>query len=295
MTKLLSNIIKWNCINFEENGLHVINSNQTNKENIHFSGDDNSRVIAGVHIASPQEIADNFIKKEDKSSKAAEFVDGMNVVNYDKIMEKERERIALEADSLISNAKEIAKAKIDEANSLAEDIKGNAFEEGKREGFEAGLLEGQEELLKKEAEIRKSEEDIIVRKNELEDEYQRKIVSLEPFFAELTISLLGKITGICVENKKDIILHLIKNGLDDIGKSKRYFIHVSSEDWTVVNEARDKIASSLPIDTSIEIIEDKDLTINQCFIETDTKMIDSSLDTQLRNLIEDLKLLSSSK
>ncbi len=295
MTKLLSNIIKWNYINFDENGKHVIDSDHRNKLFSTLADEAEQKLIAGIHIASPQEIADNFLKREEVPDKDAEFISGMNVINYDKIMEEERERIAEKADSLISNAEEKVKMLIDEANSQVDSIKARAFEEGKAEGFEAGFLEGQESLLQKEAEIGIKEKDLIARQNELEIGYQNKVLELEPFFTELTMSLIEKITGIVVENKKDVILYLIKNGMEDAGQNQHFFIHVSSEDLPVVKQAKESIEEELLDGAVIDIVEDVALTANQCIIETNTKMIDSSLDIVLRNLIEDLRILSITK
>ena len=44
---------------------------------------------------------------------------------------------------------------------------------------------------------------------------------------------------------------------------------------------------------SLEIISDLSLEGNQCIIETDTGIFDCSMDVQLKNLIKDLKSLSS--
>lgn len=293
MTKSLSNIIKWNCIHFENQDTYSINSDSA-KTDSDFLGD-SKKIIAGIHIASPQEIADNFLKKEDSDLSAGEFASGMNVINYDKMMKEERERIAQEADSLISNAEKTAKKMIEEANSQVEQIKQSAFEEGKQEGFAEGLAEAEEEVLKKKGDLQKKEANLIEKENELEEEYQRQKESLEPFFAKLTISLLEKITGVLLTEKSDIILHLIHSGIREIGKSKQFLIRVSSKDFPIVKEAKDMILSKLPSETIIEIKEDDSLSSNQCFIETDTKVIDSSLDTQLYNLAEDLKLLAITK
>ncbi len=43
---------------------------------------------------------------------------------------------------------------------------------------------------------------------------------------------------------------------------------------------------------SIEIVEDVTMKKNQCIIETGSGMYDCSLDVQLENLIEEIKMLS---
>ena len=46
-------------------------------------------------------------------------------------------------------------------------------------------------------------------------------------------------------------------------------------------------------DSSLEIIEDSTLSRNQCFIETEDRLLDVSLDVQLKNLSEHFKMLAS--
>ncbi|MFA9463840.1 MAG: FliH/SctL family protein [Velocimicrobium sp.] len=295
MTKLLSNIIKWNYINFDGTDKHVIDSDNSKKGKKSIFDNTQQRLIEGIHITSPQEIADNVLKGEIEGLQEPGFIEGMNATDYDKMMDEEKKRIATRADSLISDAKEKASKLIEEANVQVEQIKGNAFEEGKLEGFENGLLEGQKEISKKELEMEEAEKAIIQRRNELEEEYQGKKKELEPYFAQLLISLIEKVTGVLLENKDDIILHLIKKGLEDVGRNKHFLVHVSSVDLPIVKEAKDRIVKTLPEECSIEIVEDDSFVKNQCVIETETKMIDSSLDIQLRNLMEDLKLLSMTK
>ena len=44
--------------------------------------------------------------------------------------------------------------------------------------------------------------------------------------------------------------------------------------------------------SNIEIVESDNLTHNKCLIETDNSVIDCSVDTQIKNLMTDLELLS---
>lgn len=289
----MSNIIKWNYISFDQADKHVIDSDRRSRRRTNLSEEEEQRMLESIHIATPQEIADNFLKKQENSGGG--FADGSNSADYDKRMEEERKRIAREADSLLSNARQKAEEILAETNGQVEEIKALAFEQGRQEGFDAGFQQGQEALREKEAELARQEEDIFARRQQQEEEYQQRIGELEPFFTELTMSLLEKITGVVVENKKDVILHLIKSGIEDAGQSQHFCIHVSSEDLPVVQEAKERLEEKLSGGGSIEIREDISLSPNQCMIETDSRMIDSSLGIQLRNLVEDLRLLSVSR
>jgi flagellar assembly protein FliH len=54
---------------------------------------------------------------------------------------------------------------------------------------------------------------------------------------------------------------------------------------------KNDLLNVLPTDATLRIVEEINLTKNQCLIETDQRVIDCSLDVQLNNLITDLKLL----
>lgn len=288
----MSNVVKWNYVNFDSQGKHIINSDT--------SADlDPGRIMEGLKIKSPQDVADFFLhggeeKKEETSKNPLSFTPGMNIVNYDKQMEEEKERIAQEADSLISDAKEEAERILLEAREQVEDIKRQGFEEGKAEGYEAGLLEGREAIGQKEEELLKEKDALAQSKKQMELLYEKNMKEAESFFAQLTGDLVEKITGVQMEERKGVILHLIRQGMEDAGACSQFKIHVSKEDVKLVDKAKELLARSVKKGTDIEILEDGELTKGQCLIETESKIIDSSLGIQLRNLLEDLRLLSIS-
>ena len=114
---------------------------------------------------------------------------------------------------------------------------------------------------------------------------------LEPAFAELVVSLVRKITGISCENKKDIILYLIGNSLRNIEKTSHITIRVSKEDISRVAAKKSTLKAIAKDSAELEVVEDSSLEAMQCIIETDHSMIDCSLDAQLQNLEDHVKLL----
>ena len=114
---------------------------------------------------------------------------------------------------------------------------------------------------------------------------------LEPAFAELVVSLVRKITGISCENKKDIILYLIGNSLRNIEKTSLITIRVSKEDISRVAAKKSTLKAIAKDSAELEVVEDSSLEAMQCIIETDHSMIDCSLDAQLQNLEDHVKLL----
>ena len=122
---------------------------------------------------------------------------------------------------------------------------------------------------------------------ELEEQEKK----LEPAFAELVVSLVRKITGISCENKKDIILYLIGNSLRNIEKTSHITIRVSKEDISRVAAKKSTLKAIAKDSAELEVVEDSSLEAMQCIIETDHSMIDCSLDAQLQNLEDHVKLL----
>ena len=108
------------------------------------------------------------------------------------------------------------------------------------------------------------------------------------------ISLISKITGVLCEDRKDVIIFLIDNALHNVSKSKNITIRVSDGDFANVDSAKDKLKEKLSSDAELDIAEDSSLSENQCIIETDSGIIDCSLDVQLDNLKEKIRLISLS-
>ena len=116
--------------------------------------------------------------------------------------------------------------------------------------------------------------------------------TLESRFADILIGLITKITGVVCEDKKDVIIYLIDNALHNVSKSKEITIRVSKNDIMMVESEKDKFLSGLSDDVSFDIVEDDSLSDNQCIIETESGVIDCSLDAQLDNLKEQLRLIT---
>ena len=93
-------------------------------------------------------------------------------------------------------------------------------------------------------------------------------------------------------DKKDMILTLVNSVLSGDDVSKNYIIRVSSEDVKFLRDNKSLIEQKAGKSVNIEIIEDMSLKKNQCLIDTDLGIYDASLDIQLENLINDIRILS---
>lgn len=231
---------------------------------------------------------------ENVNSQIDDFNEGMNIISVDEVREEEKQKLSEELEEeknrILSEAKEQAQLIVDEANNSAEEIKNQAFEEGKNQGLEEGRNQAFMQLEEQ--------------KNELEQEYEAKFKEvdqmaerLEPQYAELVVNLVEKLTGVVCADKKDVIIYLIDNALrtnvvNGIEKTKNITLHISKEDMGIVSAKRDELQQQVGSDKELDIIEDASLVHNQCIIDLDSKIIDCSLDAQLDNLKEQLRMLA---
>ena len=228
---------------------------------------------------------------DEETENNVEFQDGMNVIKVDDMLEEEKQRLSEENEKAAAKIIEEAQAKADQmindANEYAETIKNNAYEEGMNQGLEEGRVRAKAEQEQLKAEF---DEECSKRYDEI-SKYEN---SLEEKFADIMISLISKITGVLCEDRKDVIIFLIDNALHNVSKSKNITIRVSDGDFANVDSAKDKLKEKLSSDAELDIAEDSSLSENQCIIETDSGIIDCSLDVQLDNLKEKIRLISLS-
>lgn len=194
-------------------------------------------------------------------------------------------QLELESKLLLQQTKEEAEKILLTAEADAQLKKQSILNEARSEGYEIGYSEAKQELETMKQELREE-------KKQLEIDFEKHVKALEPAFVDLVIGLVQKLTGMLVEEKKEIIEHLIHQAMTKYDSSNSYIIRVSQDDFAYVNSLKKAIRMSLKENCVVEIIADKMLQKAQCMIETDTRIIDCSLDTQLKSLIFDLKLLA---
>ncbi len=202
-----------------------------------------------------------------------------------KLTEEEENLVKQQSEDIIGAANKQAADIMVKAEENAKKTCDSLYEEACQKGYKEGFDKG-----KAATEEAKIELDKLIQKQKAD--YQKQIEELEPEFVKLMCSYIEKITGIIVEDKKEVILHLLHNGLIHGDKSKNYLIKTSKDDYELVLSKKEELHDLVMKDSIIEIVMDKDLNKNQCFIETDNRVINCSLDVELNGLMEDLKLLS---
>lgn len=268
----MSNVIKSRYIYLNNDDKKIIDSNELSEK---------FRLIN-----LNQQVNSSLLKGEVAVTEEDGFTEGLNVTVIDQITTEEQdELIKLQEEHILQTAREEADRIIQQARQTAEETSNAIYEEAKNKGYQEGFQKAMEEVTEKQKEL-----DSLIEKHN--QEYQDQLKELEPKFAEVVAILVNKMTGILAENNKDVILYLIQNAIRNADNSNSYVIRVSEQDYDFVMSKKVELATYVKENSTIDIVADKELNHNQCFIEVDNCIIDCSLDTQLSNLIQNLKLLS---
>jgi len=195
------------------------------------------------------------------------------------------EEIRKACDDMIKEANSQASLVLTAAQKEAEEIKKNALEQGRQEGFEIGKTEAQA-ILKEEAEKLAEE------KERLYSEYEEMKKNLEPKMVDVISDVYAKVFGNGFFNKKDVLVTLISKALSDAEADDKIIIHVSADDYEEVVSASPELFSKVSFSTEPEIRQRESLSSGQAKVETTYGIMDCGIDTELNELTKTLKILA---
>ena len=162
------------------------------------------------------------------------------------------------------------------------------MEEQKKIGYMEG---GKEKEAALEAEYREKEQGLETRKQELESQYEKNVNAMEGDIVDAVIQVFDKVFHIQFENKREILYSLVKNVLMDIEVGDEIRIHVNEANREIIEAHMDEIREIVGQKVSIEFVHDAKMQDDQCKIETSFGVFDCGIDTQLENLLKDIKSL----
>lgn len=277
----MSNLIKYPFVNLQGKETKVIQYETDEGKFVPF---DQKKKVVVKSLDEVEKEKELQIMEEKEDVKDSEFSAGVPVTNFDEMFKQKSEEADKEAASILENAREEAREIVQEAREQADAVRENARQEGTVLGKEEGLREAQKE-------IEQIKEDLFERKRQQEQEYEKMIQETEGQYVDILCSLIRKLTGVIVSDRKEVILHLIRSGIADIEPAKHYTIRVCAEDLLYIESNKEDILEKTGITGTLEVQEEKGLTEGECIIETDKQMIDCGFQTQLGNLISTLRML----
>lgn len=278
----LSNLIKCTHVVVRNEGERVIDSN----------------ILVAERIQTLSAILEEGATSE---SFVSEFTAGLDADQVERLLENPQEREAEEkaagemlrqakeeAERILNAAREGADSILTAAKADADAAKAEAVQAGHGEGYQAGYDEGFQKAQKAEAACKAKEQ-------QLTELYEKKLEELEPQFVDAMTGIYEHIFHVDLSEKKELVLHLLKNAIRNIEGGRSFLVHVSKGDYAFVSEHKQELLEGLGSSSFVEVIEDLTLSAAQCFIEAEGGIFDCSLGTELELLKKELKLLSYTK
>lgn len=274
VTRSLSNLIKYYHFNVTEDDKCLV--------------DNDAKVgqfVPGLFCKGQVEVEDEERQAFDEEFPEELFEqEQLTESDAEEISEEQLERLHQEAERILEEARLEADKILEQAKATAQFEKETLLEEARKTGYKEGLIKANDEVAGQKAEVEAF-------RQELENSYQQKVAELEPNFVDVVIGLVKKMTGVLVEDRRDVIVYLMERAMQQLGRTENLMICVSAEDYDLVLARKESLTEILSDTCQLEVIKDDSLQQNQCVLEADNQIIDCSLDVQLQGLIEDLKML----
>ena len=200
-------------------------------------------------------------------------------------LEKTNHDIEVAKEQLESIKLEVA-SMLEEAQTEAEGIKTEAYEQGRSEGYEAGYSEGMAAVEGLKSEVNQMAQD-------LETDYQNKVFELEPNFVDALTDIYEHIFKVDLATYRGIVSNLLIDTINSSGESRDIIVHIAREDYPTIMEQKEEILTETGVlPGNVEFVQDATLAPASCLIETAGGVFDCSLETELRELKRKLMILS---
>lgn len=219
------------------------------------------------------------------------FVSGLEAETVEMLLEVEEktpEALAEEAEMLVEQARQEADELLAAAEERAKAVRNTAYEQGQKTGYEDGYHKAM-------AEAEELKEQLRQEARNLELDYHHRLEEMEPVLLDKILEVLDGALAIELSEDREILLHLLKKNLGQVGSSESFFIRASTENIELLRENRDFFMKGLAPDTRLEFIEDASFAPGMCQLETDGGVFDCSLDTQFGALKKSLRLLAGNQ
>jgi flagellar assembly protein FliH len=231
-----------------------------------------------IYMGTPKSIINIFKSDVKPNAEAEEIIE--EIGSEDDLIE--------DANSIIKDAKQMYLKLIEEANSEAQSIletadaeaqnlKSAASEDGYKEGYDSGYVEGRNEAQTVIDEAVELREFLDIRKEEFYKEAEEQVV-------KLVLELARKVIGDELKQNNEAILSLVNQGLQKCAFKKKLILKISPQDSDFVLKNKDRICMMVEGISDIDIVTDLSLSQGSCIIETPSGEINSGIDVQIAEI-----------
>ena len=188
-------------------------------------------------------------------------------------VESDTPRIAAEDAAALVKAEEIVAAAEAEAARIRDEA-AKACEAEKARGYAEGLAEGKQEIL--------------MQKLDLIDASVSYMESVEQKMSDIVMKALKK----CVAEigDKELVCQIVKKAMQAIVRNQRMItVRVSPDMAPVVRARVQKILEDFPSVSAMDVAEDGSLSGTACVVETESGIVEASIDGQLEAIEKSIR------
>ena len=272
-------------------------------------------------VIDSNELAKRIIQKQEEEYKAklleeerqrrlaameesgAQIPEGMDVDEFlglvDTISAEPQEEpidMSEQTEAILNEAREEAERIIADANSQADEIlsaaqlnadamKNLARQDGEKEGYNEGTQRAAMELQNAQMQMQ-------TEVDRIQNDYMEKQLQMEREIVEMCLPVFEHVFNVELSGRKDVLYHLLDHCIMKIERTGQMQIKVSETNAEFIKGKKDEIQGKVGAEVGLDIIADPLLNDSQCIIETDGGIFDCSIDTELDNLIRQIRALS---
>tara|TARA_Y100000589_G_scaffold72133_1_gene64794 strand:+ start:462 stop:1280 length:819 start_codon:yes stop_codon:yes gene_type:complete len=163
---------------------------------------------------------------------------------------------------------------LDQKLIVAEKRESQGYESGKASGYDAGYKEG----LDKFQGMLKSLDDVIdnIRSQE-KALYEANLQHMKDFIKVYTEKVIGQLSA----SRTDAVFHNIQTALLEVHRANHLKVVVSSHDFEAINAVKEQFDGLFSPVKRVELLEDKNMSVGGCLLETELGNVDATIDSQM--------------
>jgi len=190
-------------------------------------------------------------------------------------------RIQQQMSELVDKARSEAEGIVQKAHVEAADVKEEAFQSGYEAGQEAAVKEMEEKVDSISKAFKKGLQDIASIKDSILSQAEDDIV-------QLTVAIAEKLVCKELEQHPDTIVAIVKEVIKSVRNEEKITIKVHPDDYTILEQYMGELMEQTGgiVETPLKLDEDPTLTSGGCIVETDTNLIDMSIESRMESILE---------
>ncbi|MBI4979015.1 MAG: flagellar assembly protein FliH [Spirochaetes bacterium] len=221
--------------------------------------------------------------KRNASDEAERIVDNAKTQAFEIYKAKQNdgrtliEQTKIEANGILASAKDEADTIKKEAETVRDTAQREGYQKGYEEGFNKAFEEGKIEIQRMISKLEKILGETINKRNEIIDNSETQLI-------EIAILIAKRVVKMITERDKGVVVRNIQEALRKVKGRAKVTIRVNIDDLEIAARHKDEFYQMLDKIEGVTVLEDPNVDVGGCIIETDFGDIDARISTQMNEI-----------